>query len=79
MAGLPVIVGAIHDTSSLVVGVVVLAATVGAAGAPGGSFTSVTLMVTAMVSSAVAVFSVLPLLSLPSLAFTVTLYEVLAS
>ena len=46
MAGLPVMDGAVHDTSSLVLGVVELAATVGAFGAAGGSFTSVTLMVT---------------------------------
>ena len=43
MAGLPVIVGAVHDTSSLVVGVVELFATV-TVGLPGGSFTSVTMI-----------------------------------
>ena len=76
MAGLPVIVGAVHDTSILLAGVVVLVDTV-MVGAAGGSFTSVTLIVTAMVSSTVV--SAVPLPFLPSVTLTVTLYEVLAS
>ena len=69
--------GALQDTFSLPLGVVESTATVGAAGLPGGSFTSVTLMVTAMVSSAVV--SAVPSAALPSVTLTVTLYEVLAS
>ena len=51
MAGLPVMLGGVHEASILLVGVVVLAEAV-TVGAAGGSSTSVTLMVTAMVSSA---------------------------
>ena len=74
---MPVIVGADHDTSNLVVGVPLLRDTVGAAGAAGGSFASVTLMVTAMVSS-MAVLAV-PSAAFLSVTFTVTLWEVAAS
>ena len=77
MAGLPVMSGAVHDTSSFVFGVVAFPETVGWAGAAGGSFTSVTLMVTAMVSSIVV--SAVPPAFLPSVTFTVTLYDVSSS
>ena len=74
---MPVMVGAVQETSILVVGVVELVATVGVANFGGGSFTSDTLTVMAMVSSMV-VFAV-PSAAFLSVALTVTLYEVLAS
>ena len=77
MAGLPVMSGAVHDTSSLVLGSSAFPETVGPAGAAGGSFTSVTLIVTAMVSSIVV--SAVPPAFLPSVTFTVTLYELSSS
>ena len=76
MSGLPVMSGAVHDTSIFVAGVVALADTL-MAGASGGSSSSVTLIVTAMVSSIFV--SALSSLSLRSLTSTVTLYDVLAS
>ena len=60
MAGRPVLAGALQLTSRLPV-VPAFAATAGAAGWSGGSSTSVTLMVTALVTFTV-----------PSLTFTVT-------
>ena len=77
MAGLPVMFGAVQDTSSCVLGVGECCHTDGAAGAAGGSFTSVTLMVTAIVSSTFV--SELSSESFLSLTPTVTLYEDLAS
>ena len=62
MAGRPVLDGFRHVTDSVLWPLVEAAVTVGAAGFPGGSFTSVTLMVTVMVSEAPDV----------SVAFTVT-------
>ena len=47
MAGLPVITGAVHDTSILLAGVAVLVDTL-MVGAAGGSFTSFTWMTTTM-------------------------------
>ena len=77
MVGLPVFAGALHDTSSAEVGLEESGWTVTLAGGSGPSFTLVTLMVTAMVSS----FEVSspPVLFFPSLTFTWTLYEVLTS
>ena len=82
MAGLPVMAGAVHETSSLVLGVVALAATVGVAGAEGGSFASVTLMVIVMLSSMVwlgTTPSLMPSRSRLSQVCTVTLYSFLDS
>ncbi len=62
----PGLAGAVQETLNCVVE---LAVTVGAAGAPGGSFRSLTLTVTAMESSIVA--SGWLYLSTPSVAFTV--------
>ena len=56
MAGRPVSAGAVQPTSRLVVNPAV-ADTVGLPGADGGSFTSVTLMVTALVAAAVPSFT----------------------
>ncbi len=77
MDGLPVFAGALHDTSSAEVGLEESGCTVTLAGGSGPSFTLVTLMVTAMVSS--TVLSLPPEEFFPSATFTVTLYEVLAS
>ena len=70
MAGMPVVSGAVQLASSMVLGVPAFRVTSGAAGAGGGSFTSVMLMVTAMVASVDE--SALPSESRPSLTPTVT-------
>ena len=76
MAGLPVMSGAVQDRSILVSGSLARFSSV-RSGASGGSSTSFTLTVTAMVSSTVV--SAVPLAFLPSWTVTFTLYEVLAS
>ena len=70
MAGLPVMSVGVHEASILLVGVVELADAV-TVGASGGSSLSVTLIVTAMVSSTLV--SAVPLLFRPSVTLTVTL------
>ena len=71
MAGLPVMSGAVKDTLSVMLPELFVAVTVGASSLTGGSATSVTLMVTAMVSSTTV--SALPLASFRSLTLRVTL------
>ena len=76
MAGLPVTSGALHDTSSCVFGVGECCHTDGAEGAGGGSFTSVTSMVTGMILTEEMV-SPPPVCTASTC--TTTLYDVFAS
>ena len=75
--GLPVMSGAVHDTSRFLPGSVALGRASGAAGGAGGSATSVTLTVTVEVWSMAAAEEVSPLFQ--SVTFTLTVYELCAS